>query len=289
MPTKKARSTPKKQRACVFCGSTHGFSKEHVWPQWLHPFASHGDTARRWHHEAGFAQTGAETFTEQPTIVTERLGSVLTLKTREVCGSCNNGWMSQFEARTKPLVLALMEAAAGGWSAVVSPDEAARLATWAVKTALMRELSAGTLVDRTESYTHLRQQVLPPPECKVWLGRHAGELDFNVKQASVRVRRFDRPWDQGEVRNVLWSCLTFGGLSFLVYVVDGWGVPSPSRDPTRWRPLWPQAAEVRFPARFDVSGGDVLEAVTVQAPSLHLPDLPVFEHHPDGIQRHRRN
>lgn len=279
---------PTKRRSCVFCGRTSGFSKEHVWPQWLHPFGENL-ASRRWDHEAGFSQTAVDTFTEMPTVVTEKLGSVLTMKTREVCSSCNNGWMSQLERQIKPLILALMDAAVGGWSVAISPDEAARLSTWAVKTAWMRELSAGTDVDRSDGYHHLRQQLLPPPDCRVWLGRHAGELAFNIKQTSVEVRRSDRPWDHDDVRNVLWTCMTFRGLSLLVHTVDGWGVPPPSRDPNCWRPLWPQSMPIRFPARFDVSGDDVLEAVAVQTPALRTPDLPVFVRDPDGTQYRRRN
>ncbi|MFC4146777.1 hypothetical protein ACFO0M_10980 [Micromonospora mangrovi] len=243
----------------------------------------------RWNHEAGFGQTAVDTVKEMPTVVTQRLGSVLTMKTREVCRSCNNGWMSQLERQVKPLVLSLMDAAVRGWSIGILPDEAARLSTWAVKTAWMQALSAGTTVGHSDSYHYLRQRLLPPPDCKVWLGRHAGELDFNIKQMAVQVRRSDRPWDDGDIRNVLWTCLTFRSLSFLVYTVDGWGVPPPTRDSNRWRPVWPQSMSIRFPARFDVSDQDVLSAVALQAPALHTPDLPVFERDPDGTQYRRRN
>lgn len=75
----------------------------------------------------------------------------------------------------------------------------------------------------------------------------------------------------------------------MVYTVDGWGPSPPSRDPNCWRSLWPQSMPIRFPARFDVSGDDVLEAVTVQTPALRTPDLPVFVHDPDGTQYRRRN
>lgn len=280
---------PTQRRLCVFCSNSGGFSKEHVWPQWLHAYAADVDKGRRWTHEAGFGQTDADTFSEMPTTVTERPGSVLTMKTREVCRLCNNGWMSQLEMQVRPLLLSLTEAAAGGWSRAIAPEEAARVATWAVKTAWMRELSAGTLVNRREDYQYLRERLLPPPECRVWLGRHAGGLNFNIRQATVQVRRSDRAWDDGDIRNVLWSCMTFGGVSLLVYSVDGWGVPTPDRDQNRWRPLWPQSSPVRFPTRFDVSEADILEAVAIQSSSLRLPDLPIFERDPEGIRFQRRN
>jgi hypothetical protein len=42
----------------------------------------------------GYRWTTDDTFTEDQTVIVNRIGSVLTARIREVCERCNNGWMS---------------------------------------------------------------------------------------------------------------------------------------------------------------------------------------------------
>jgi hypothetical protein len=54
---------------------------------------------------------------------------------KNVCHTCNNGWMSEMENRAKPSILALMNGTGTLWD--LPPDATLALARWAAKTAFM--------------------------------------------------------------------------------------------------------------------------------------------------------
>lgn len=244
----------------------------------------------RYVHHAGFRRTAVDAFTEDPTVVTERQGSVLTLVAREVCRGCNNGWMSRLEQRVQPTVSDLIDSAGSRQAIVIQPDRAADLATWAIKTAWMREVSTPTPATTTLAMRRrLQQTELPPEHSSVWLGRHVGEREFSLPQATVRIIRRDRSWDDSEVRHAMWTCLVFRGVALLTYTVTGWGVPVPRRRPDCWVPIWPAVGAIRFPPARSVSDSDVELAVTRHTPQLVLPAVPRFVRDPLGVQRLRRN
>lgn len=58
-----------------------------------------------------------------------------TFMVRNVCGPCNNGWMSRLEGRAKPLLIELMNMRASLLQ--LSDEERTVLSAWAVKTAFM--------------------------------------------------------------------------------------------------------------------------------------------------------
>lgn len=277
-------------RACAFCGTAGGMSKEHVWPQWLRPLA--GDVGSdRWTQAAGFRRSAADAFAELPTVTTQQPGSVLNMVNRNVCTRCNNGWMSQLETRTQPVVELLIAALRSGVSAVVGPHEAAIVAAWTIKTGWMRQLSVGTYAgDLTAARRMLHETQLPPTDSIVWLARHEGDLNFNLKQAVVGINRGDRDWADQDLRHAIWTCLTFQGLMLLSYTVDGWGVPAPpARDPARWARLWPSTEAVCFPPPSPTSDFDATLAVAHHAGWLQFPQVPRFERVPHGPLQVRRN
>ena len=65
----------------------------------------------------------------------------LAIVFREVCTSCNTGWMEQLERAARPVLEPMLLGAAPGTSRVLNPDQQAILATWAVKTSLLLTLS----------------------------------------------------------------------------------------------------------------------------------------------------
>lgn len=275
-------------RPCVFCGSTAGITYEHVWPRWLRAHAT-DVAAERYTHTSGFGRTAADAFTEAPTVVVRQPGPVFNMRARAVCRECNGGWMNTLEQRAMPLLLDM--AASGRPDAIIklTSDQAATVASWAIKTAWMREESEPGLRATTQEMRQaLRLDGMPPKYSKVWAARHDGNLDFNIKQATVDVARHDRPWDTTEVRHVLRTCLTFLGISLLTYTVDGWGVPEPGHDPFRWVRVWPPSSDVTFPPVKTASDQDILIAA-VRQPNLELPAVPRFVRDQNGPQQHRRN
>jgi hypothetical protein len=285
-PPKSRRGGP--VRRCAFCGLSGGMTKEHVWPQWLRQLAGELEPVR-FAHTAGFERSAADAFREMPTVTVQQPGSVLNLVARAVCARCNSGWMSRLEERARPLLLGLAEAACTGALYVLTPDQAAAVAAWAVKTAWMREFTSPSRSSTAKMRHSLYQRLLPPEFSMVWAARHVGELDFDILQAVVSIARYDRRWDDGNTRRAQWTCLTFRGIALLVYTVDGWGVPPPQRNPALWVPLWPSVAAVRFPPPTTIDDSGVKTAVARHTPWLQFPDVPRFERDGQGPQFIRRN
>jgi hypothetical protein len=197
--------------------------------------------------------------------------------------------MNILEQLAKPLLLKMTAADRPDSLITLTPDQATTVASWAIKTAWMREESEpGRRATTQVMRQALHRKRMPPEYSKVWAARHDGALNFNIKQATVDVARHDRPWDTTEYRYVLRTCLTFLGISLLTYTVDGWGVPEPRHDPFRWVQLWPSASDVTFPPIALASNQDVLIAA-VRQPNLELPALHRFVRDPNGPQQRRRN
>jgi hypothetical protein len=112
---------------CWFCPATSGRkSKEHIFPQWLS------------------AHYGARTEVVTPHRVSAMTGKLLSerppkplsgFKCGDVCGDCNNGWMSQLEDRVRPILTADKR------TGRLTLDEAGVLAHWFVKTAAVLNVS----------------------------------------------------------------------------------------------------------------------------------------------------
>jgi hypothetical protein len=77
-------------RQCAFCPNSASLSGEHLWSQWI------GD-------ELG---SRPYTFTRIDTdgSVNQWKNDELNVKAKVVCKSCNNGWMSDLESKTKPIL-----------------------------------------------------------------------------------------------------------------------------------------------------------------------------------------
>jgi hypothetical protein len=100
--------------------------EEHIFPQWLS--AHYGARTELVTPHRVSAMTGE--------LLSERPSKPLSgFKTGDVCGECNNGWMSQLEDRVRPIPTA--EKRTGR----LTPDEAGALAPWLVKTAAVLNVS----------------------------------------------------------------------------------------------------------------------------------------------------
>jgi hypothetical protein len=85
---------------CIFCGGTP-LTREHLWPDWLRRELRIRERHRfRIEQEEDGVETRDIRFEAPP----------FDQKVKAVCAACNGGWMSEIEARAKPLLQPLMRA-----------------------------------------------------------------------------------------------------------------------------------------------------------------------------------
>jgi hypothetical protein len=235
-----------KDTGCAFCGHHGNRSAEHVWPRWVRKYVDLTD-AVRYENPAGIERISATSYRATPTTNEAKTGSVLTMRTREVCRICNNGWMSALETNTEQTFGTLWRAIDDGLSLSLQPDSCTSLAAWATKTSWTRELAISRSTATTPAMRgFLRKHGSPPPLTQVWLGRHRGE-DLILRQGTFTFAHRDAPFGTNDARRALWTVIALRGVALLAYSVNGDGVPTPARDSSKWTRIWPFDADPAFP------------------------------------------
>jgi hypothetical protein len=133
---------------CVFCGAKE-LTAEHVWPRWL-ARAAPAPKRQVLHHRRRIDQR--KQLAEAPT---RWSGPSYTVTVHAACAECNNGWMSDLEGATKPLLEPMLK----GQVRILERERQALLATWAFKTCVMLE------------FTYPRERAIQQSQCE-WLSRH---------------------------------------------------------------------------------------------------------------------
>jgi hypothetical protein len=171
-------TAPQARRTCAFCGAAGPLTKEHVFGDWLSRLGLDPEPAV---HRAGpLNRLGKDLGT----------GPMFSRTVRNVCSTCNNGWMSALEHLAQlslgPLIL--------GDSGDISPDQQGALALWAQKTAMVAmlvsseaERSAGYGLAKSEyrKLYELRDQARPLDASTLWIGKYTG-----TRQAAAWVTPF---------------------------------------------------------------------------------------------------
>lgn len=197
---------------CAFCGGKPT-TNEHIFPRWLERYLP---ADRRQQREvARYGEGGFDV--RHPTIG-------LDFRVNRVCARCNNGWLSELEERSIPILDPLIS---GLQLRLLSPREQRQLALWAVKTAMLTDLTQAEPILRFTMRSRLRTHRAVPAGTRVWLGA-CGELNPIVTNLTVRAEL--RPPDGGEAILGFYSPMKIGHLCLYVYfpmadvVVD---VPNP--------------------------------------------------------------
>jgi hypothetical protein len=120
---------------CPFCGSRTRLTKEHAWAQWLRAegpahavWAEHyrgSRQARRFPQPVISLDGILRHVDSSPNLSSEFLATV----TVKVCGNCNSTWMNRLENHAQELLRPVFR----GGTVRLTPDDHAKLATWAVK------------------------------------------------------------------------------------------------------------------------------------------------------------
>jgi len=143
---------------CVFCGG-RPITEEHVWPKWLIALLPEVEEV-----------IGTMGGPELGRTIEFQSGSQVNHTIRRTCESCNTGWMSDLEARVKPLVSPMVKPQRPAIVRLGQADQAL-LALWAVKMALMLDFATpGEQYIPRSAFEWVLSQGTPPPQVRVWIG-----------------------------------------------------------------------------------------------------------------------
>lgn len=119
-------------RPCAFCDRTDSpLTKEHVYPRhWKQFFPDVQGPDRAW-------QFGRDGFVEH-----RGANDQFDNQVRDICATCNNGWMMHLDEEVKPFVVPLAQ----GDRSLMTAEESTAFRSWATKLALVR-----TLQDRAQA------------------------------------------------------------------------------------------------------------------------------------------
>lgn len=237
---------------CAFCDVVlheQNRSGEHVWSKWLHPrFKVPGQG--RVTVSLGYEQVGVEyAYRSIPTKVSPGKSSLLNLKAEEVCAPCNNGWLSQLEVSTKPVLLRLLDSLAAGESPTLASHDASTLAAWLERTALVSWLAGGAEPPRGRS-DYARFRVANGHACKrtmVWMARHEA-LPPKIGHAVIDINPL-LPGEHAAARAAA-TTVTVGNVSFFIWMPRSGSHAPPLMDLHCWSLLWPSfTGQVEGPSR----------------------------------------
>lgn len=138
---------------CAFCGGA-ALSREHVFPRWLEQFLGTREQILE-----------QDRYGENPFSVRRRADG-LDFTVRRVCRGCNGGWMSDIEARGRPLLEPFITSLRGK---LVDPATQRGFALWAVKTAMVFDLTQAAPLARAEDRKALARGRIPG-HAHVWVG-----------------------------------------------------------------------------------------------------------------------
>lgn len=250
---------------CAFCGRTWGEARrsdEHVLPQWMRKHETHLLKASQTAYSVGFdLDEQAREFVELPTFLTTKKSSLLTLKTREVCVGCNNGWMSRLEEAARPLVRQVAEAAQANQLFSLTADQARTLAIWCQKTATTYELTSDRpRVVSTAMGRHLANGV-PLRGGLVWLARHPLDYDLSIALVHIDVSSTPVPRPGPPDSQIVLVAIVYHWVTFLIFISDRPGQRPPPLPLDRWSLLWPVRGAVEYPPPTTLTGSELTKTM----------------------------
>ena len=223
---------------CVFCGSEGPLGREHVYGQWLSKIGINlspqqyyagplNEIPRDMGHQPPFRQT-----------------------VKNMCLSCNNGWMSKLEVIARRVLTPLIR----GESATVTVDDQPAVAMWAQKTALTAMLLSSE-AQRQDGYglppklyhaLYKQHETLEPLQpSQIWIGRYAGNPAFHAVRVTPMVVRIPGIPEPGVpqaylmtivIGALLIQCLLFINEAIVIEMTSDLKLPLlwPSNDDIQW-------------------------------------------------------
>jgi hypothetical protein len=164
---------------CIFCEQDRKRSREDVFPKWLHPLfplLGEAEYLRR------LVTPSSDDEHRRPA------SGVFDVIVRDICTTCNNGWMSQLEQQVKPILTPMLL----DQQRTLTAPEQHTLATWATKTALTMQGAniGGERFTPAADYHWFHDHRAPLPNGHIWLCRYGGEGNWplSVHQWGLTMR-----------------------------------------------------------------------------------------------------
>jgi hypothetical protein len=253
-------------RECLFCGRPWGTARrsdEHVLPRWMRKHEQ--ELRTRPHHSYSIGldlDADARELVELPSSLVMSKSSLLTLKTRDVCTDCNNGWMSRLETAARPLILKVAEAARSGRETGISREDARTLALWCQKTAATNELTSVRPRAMTGQMGRDLAAGRPLRGSLVWMARHPRDYDLTLALTHIEVSATYTPRHDDPVRQIVLTAIVYHQVTFLVFITDSPGQQAPPLPLDRWTLLWPAWSAVDYPPPALVDGNELTRTMT---------------------------
>ncbi len=218
-------------RRCIFCGGKP-VTKEHIYGAWLTPL---------------FPRPSGKRMYED---MTSPIGSVrikhprryplsLDHQVKQVCKSCNGGWMSSLETSVGDIIPTIHR----GTKHSITPEEQTLLASWASKTAVAIQYMDSNPIVPKYRRKWMFDYHTPPPDTSVWIARYDGasiaggqtvDLFFHMK---MKPKPLSFPHGQA-------VCFSVGSLVFAVLSIYIKNVAVRPQFPVNLAkhlfPIWPQ-------------------------------------------------
>jgi hypothetical protein len=154
--------------ACAFCGFSGKLTGEHVFGDWLSRIGL--DLEPTPHGAGPLNRLGQELGVRPP----------FRQKVKDVCATCNHGWMSKLEVIAQRVLTPLIL----GEPSEIAATDAGAVTAWVQKTALTamlvssemaREAGYGLPASKYHALWTLRNKAQPLPASRFWVGRYTGQ------------------------------------------------------------------------------------------------------------------
>lgn len=258
-------------RRCVFCDCkiVSGDPPEHVMAKWLRRFKS---KKAMFHGEIGIEIRGGDS----PGHATPP-SKVPSVTTDVVCKACNGGWMSDLETWASQVLAPMIE----GEPQLLSVEDQASLATWAIKTIMMWQTApANRRATPVEDYRWLFDHRTPAPLTKVRIGRllAPGGPFIEYSQQNLFLAETPDPPPPG-LNPHAWRSILTVGQALIEVIGSGDGHSVEERFPNMTGPvlidIWPGTQHpVRWPPEFALDRKAMLrflDATEEDLPKLRWP------------------
>ena len=145
-----------KKGRCIYCDEPGKLSDEHIFPKWLqeqfpkrHSMTVHTLTRPE--------QNESPVDAKMQERIAVRKADPYDIQVRNVCEGCNNGWMSELQNLTKPLI----EEIATGHLRDLSDEERTIVARWAAMTSISLQSHGRILSATSEQRNALMNEQMP--------------------------------------------------------------------------------------------------------------------------------